>query len=155
MGICIGCVCVCVCAAATVDDFHVRMTAQYNANERLRPRTCSRTKKIMRHVPDETAETATTTTSSLLGLRKAKVASAHKNSIFSFCCSCRNLGAYLVSPHIISQSTSLQLAIAIAFGCSSSISLSRSLPVSSLSPTPSQFCKAIKSMATPTQITRY
>lgn len=39
-------VCVCVCAAATVDDFHVRMTAQYNANERLRPRTCSRTKKL-------------------------------------------------------------------------------------------------------------
>lgn len=111
-------------------------------------------KKIMRHVPDETAETATTKTSSLLGLRKAKVASAHKNSIFSFCCSCRNLGAYLVSPHIISQSTSLQLAIAITFGCSS-ISLSRSLPVSSLSPTPSQFCTAIKSMATPTQITRY
>lgn len=144
---------VCVCAAAaTVDDFHVRMTAQYNANERLKPRTCSRTKKIMRHVPDESA---TTTTSSLLRLRKAKVASAHKNSIFSFCCSCRNLGAYLVSPHIISQSTSLQLAIAIAFGCSSSISLSRSLPVSSLSPTPSQFCTEIKSMATPTQITRY
>lgn len=37
---------VCVCAAATVDDFHVRMTAQYNANERLRPRTCSRKKKL-------------------------------------------------------------------------------------------------------------
>lgn len=121
--------CVCVCGAATVDDFHVRMTAQYNANERLRPRTCSRNKKIMRHAPDETAETAktATTSSSLLGLRKAKVVSRHKNSIFRFCCSCRNLGAYLVSPHIIRQSTTcLQLAIAIA-AAAVSLDLSKSL----------------------------
>lgn len=83
----------------------------------------------MRHAPDETAETAktATTTSSLLGLRKAKVASTHKNSIFSFCCSCRNLGAYLVSPHIIRQSTSLQLAIAIAAAAAVSLDHSKSL----------------------------
>lgn len=147
------CVCVCCCYCWWFSCAH---DSAIQCKRKTQATNVQPHKKIMRHVPDETAENATTTTkSSLLGLRKAKVASAHKNSIFSFCCSCRNFGAYLVSPHIISQSTSLQLAIAIAIGWCSSISLSRSLPVSSLSPTPSQFCTAIKSMATPTQITRY
>lgn len=59
-------------------------------------------KKIMRHVPDATD--CAVVASSLYELRsretKTQLRSPAriKNSILSFCCSCRNLGAYLVSP---------------------------------------------------------
>lgn len=61
-----------------------------------------RKKKIMRHVPDATD--CAVVASSLYELRsretKTQLRSPAriKNSILSFCCSCRNLGAYLVSP---------------------------------------------------------